>query len=114
MKKYTKSSALKTTVKGLALAALAAALVVAGGWEERRELLRSEAQDTRLVTTILVFQCEDIRAIVLVPEHGSPIFHSANEPIPLEFYKDSILLSKNGVIKLTIPCQKKETLARVF
>lgn len=93
----------------------AAVLFVGGGWEERRELLKSQAADTRLVTAILVYQCEDLKGLIMVPEHGAPIFHSSSEQIPLQFYRDEVLRSKNEVLKLTIPCPtKKETIAKAY
>lgn len=113
MKKSTKSSALKTTFKWSAAGLLTAALVVAGGWEERRELRNLDLADSRLVASILVYQCEEVKGVILIPQHASPVWHATGERIPLDFYRDSVILSKNGVLKLTVPCPvKKEMLAR--
>lgn len=105
-------SLVKLTLHWAGVWLVAVALFIGGGWEEKRELLKSQATDTRLVASIIVYQCEQVQGLFLIPEHSAPSWHTSREGIPLEFYKDSVILSKNGVMKFTVPCPKKEMLAR--
>jgi hypothetical protein len=100
--------------KGALVIASIGLLIAAGAWEERRELLGKEAADTRLVSSILVYQCDDLKGLFIIPQHAKPEWHSAEEVIPLDFYKPSLILAINGIVKFTVPCPKTgDSLARV-
>lgn len=107
-KSYVKQMAMLT------LGALAAsALFVGGGWEEKRELENKAKADQRPVASILVYQCDLLQGLFIIPETGPVLWHNASEPIPLGFYKDTVVSSKNGVMRFTVPCPKRtDTLAR--
>jgi hypothetical protein len=109
-----KPSVIMSLTKGAIAVALAGLLVAAGAWEERRELLGKAAADTRIVAAIAVYQCEVLKGLFIIPQHAKPEWHSTEEVIPLDFYKPSLILAINGMVKFTVPCPKTgDTLARV-
>jgi len=109
-----KPSVIMSLTKGAIVIASVGLLVAAGAWEERRELLNKAAADTRLVASILVYQCNDLKGLFIIPQHAKPEWHSTEEVIPLDFYKPSMIMALNGIVKFTVPCPKTgDTLARV-
>jgi hypothetical protein len=103
-------------VKSFVNAGLAGLLLLAaffgGTYVERWVAKRGAAADTRLVTTVGIFECGQIKALILVPQHSAPLFKDGSDGIPLAFYLDSVRLSINGVVRLNIPCPKQDTLAQ--
>lgn len=86
---------------------------VSGGWLEKRELEAKAKADQRPVASIVVYQCDLLQGLFIIPETGPVLWHNASEPVPLGFYKDTVVSSKNGVMRVTVPCPKRtDTLAR--
>jgi hypothetical protein len=94
----------------LILAGLGIGGLYYGEYIQKKEIADAAAKDTKLVASILIFECNDIKGLILIPQHSPPVFKDGSDGIPLQFYRDSVILSKNGVMKLDVPCPKRDTL----
>ena len=103
---------MKSSTRRIIVALLIAGATVGGAYSQSKYDQRKAAADQRLVASVLIFQCNEIKGLILVPQHDKPAYKDGSDGYPLAFYRESVILSINGVMRLNVPCANHETLAR--